>query len=98
MSLSGSLGAIPATAVLRRRFTSAIDTHLWGTAVKALCECGQCWAGNASELMLFLQPDRATTKAFLRKRKIQALEALQDTGRWPFGPVSYTHLRAHETR
>jgi hypothetical protein len=38
--------------------------------------------------MLFLQPDRATTKAFLRKRKIQALEALQDTGRWPFGQTN----------
>jgi hypothetical protein len=35
MSLSGSLGAIPATAVFRRRFTSAIGENLLGTAVNA---------------------------------------------------------------
>jgi hypothetical protein len=47
--------------------------------------CSHCWASNASELVLFLQPDKATSKAFFRKQKIQALEALQDTGRCPFG-------------
>jgi hypothetical protein len=52
--------------------------------VKALCECSLCGAGNASELVLFLQPCEATTKAFLCNQKIQAVEALQDTGRWLF--------------
>jgi hypothetical protein len=33
MSLSGSLGAIPATAVFRRRFTSAIGENLLGYCV-----------------------------------------------------------------
>src|ERR1700680_791443 len=84
MSLSGSLGAIPATAVLRRRFTSAICENLLGTAVMTLCECSPCGAGNASELVLFLRPFGATAKAFLCNRKIQAVEALQDTGRWLF--------------
>jgi hypothetical protein len=40
------------------------------------------WADNASGLVLFRKPERATTKALLRDRKIQAIEALQDTGRW----------------
>ena len=39
-------------------------------------------ADNASELVLFLRPCGATTKAFLCNRKIQVVEALQDTGRW----------------
>jgi hypothetical protein len=43
-----------------------------------------CRADNASELVLFLRPFGATTKAFLCNRKIQAVEALQDTGRWLF--------------
>ena len=34
--------------------------------------------------MLFLRPGNATTKAFFRNQKIQAVEALQDTGRWRF--------------
>jgi hypothetical protein len=41
-------------------------------------------ASNASELKLVLPPDRATTKALLDNRKTQAVEALQDTGRWLF--------------
>jgi hypothetical protein len=41
-------------------------------------------AGNASGLVLFRQPEKATTKALLSNRKIQAVEALQDTGRWRF--------------
>jgi hypothetical protein len=42
-------------------------------------------ASNASELKLVLEPGRATTKALFGNRKIQAVEALQDTGRWLFG-------------
>jgi len=38
-------------------------------------------AGNASELVLSLQPENAQPKAFLSDRKIQVDEALQDTGR-----------------
>jgi hypothetical protein len=34
--------------------------------------------------VLFLRPSNATTKAFFCNRKIQAVEALQDTGRWHF--------------
>jgi hypothetical protein len=49
-------------------------------------------ARNASELMLFLQPDRATPKAFFANRKIQAVEALQDTGRWLFGRTKFLDI------
>jgi hypothetical protein len=41
-------------------------------------------ASNASGLVLFRQPETATTKALFSNRKIQAVEALQDTGRWHF--------------
>jgi len=41
-------------------------------------------ASNASGLVLFRQPEKATTKALLNNRKIQVVEALQDTGRWRF--------------
>jgi hypothetical protein len=41
-------------------------------------------ASNASELLLFLPPANATTKAFFRNRNFQVIEALQDTGRWCF--------------
>jgi hypothetical protein len=44
--------------------------------------CSLVQASNASELMLFLQPGRTTTKAFFDNRKTVAVEALQDTGRW----------------
>jgi len=49
-------------------------------------------ASNASELMLVLQRVGATTKAFLCNRKIQALEALQDTGRCPFGQTKFLDI------
>src|SRR6476661_11035059 len=81
MSLSGSLGAIPVTVVFRRRFPPAIDTYLWDTSVNAYSNAA-FRAGNTSELVLFQEPERATTNALLRDRKIQAIEALQDTGRW----------------
>jgi hypothetical protein len=54
--------------------------------------CSQCWASNASELVLFLQPEKATTKAFFRKQKIQALEALQDTGRCHFDQTKFLDI------
>jgi hypothetical protein len=54
--------------------------------------CSQCWASNASELVLFLQPEKATTKAFFRKQKIQALEALQDTGRCHFDQTNFLDI------
>jgi hypothetical protein len=41
-------------------------------------------ASNASGLVLFRQPGKATTKALLSDRKILVVEALQDTGRWRF--------------
>ena len=41
-------------------------------------------ASKSSELLLFLPPANATTKAFFRNRKFQGIEALQDTGRWCF--------------
>jgi hypothetical protein len=41
-------------------------------------------ASNASGLVLFRQPEKATTKTLLSNRKIQVVEALQDTGRWRF--------------
>jgi hypothetical protein len=46
-------------------------------------------ASNASGLLLFLQPGNATTNAFSGNRKILALEALQDTGRWHFGQSKF---------
>ncbi|HEX9083425.1 MAG TPA: hypothetical protein VF836_01705 [Gemmatimonadaceae bacterium] len=42
--------------------------------------------------MLFLEPDGATTKAFFRKQKIQALEALQDTGRCLFDQTKFLDI------
>ena len=39
-------------------------------------------ASNASGLVLVRKPERATAKALFSNRKIQAIEALQDTGRW----------------
>jgi hypothetical protein len=38
-------------------------------------------ASNASELVLPRQPVSATANALLSNRKIQVIEALQDTGR-----------------
>jgi hypothetical protein len=41
-------------------------------------------ASNASGLVLVRKPERATAKALFSNRTIQAIEALQDTGRWCF--------------
>jgi hypothetical protein len=49
-------------------------------------------ASNASGLLLFRQPGNATTKAFFRNRKFQAVEALQDTGRWSFGQSDFLDI------
>jgi hypothetical protein len=49
-------------------------------------------ASNASELMLVLLPDRATTKALFDNRKTQAVEALQDTGRWLLGHSKFLDI------
>src|SRR6266480_5761463 len=55
MSLSGSLGAIPATAVFRRRLASAIGAHLLLLTVKAYSNAAfirpamranECWFDN----------------------------------------------------
>src|SRR3990170_4583867 len=82
MSLSGSLGAIPATAALRRRFTSVIGTYL-----------RYCVKTSGSELRPGSRQMRANeccstaSRRHQRKhrrasKKILAVEALQDTGRW----------------
>jgi hypothetical protein len=42
--------------------------------------------------VLFLRPGNATTKAFFNNRKIQAVEALQDTGRWIFCQSNFLDL------
>src|SRR6266516_6306237 len=91
MSLSGSLGAIPATAVFRRRFTSAIGAHL-RYYVKAYANAGFFRASNASGLELFRQPGNAKSNAFLSDRKIQVVEALQDTGRCCFGHSKFLDI------
>jgi hypothetical protein len=52
--------------------------------VKAYANAALKQASNASELVLSPQPDNAQPKAFLRDRKNQVDEALQDTGRWLF--------------
>jgi hypothetical protein len=49
-------------------------------------------AGNASGLVLFLQPVNATPKAFFSNRKSQAVEALQDTGRWHFSQCDFLDI------
>jgi hypothetical protein len=50
------------------------------------------WASNASGLVLFRQPEKATTNALLSNRKIQAIEALQDTGRWRFSQSDFLDI------
>jgi hypothetical protein len=42
--------------------------------------------------VLFLRPENATTKAFFNNRKIQAVEALQDTGRWLFCQLDFLDI------
>jgi hypothetical protein len=42
--------------------------------------------------VLFLRPENATTKAFFSNRKIQAVEALQDTGRWLFCQLDFLDI------
>ena len=49
-------------------------------------------ASNANELKLVLPPDRATTNALFDNRKTQAVEALQDTGRWLFGHSKFLDI------
>ncbi|MFL5636320.1 MAG: hypothetical protein ACJ79F_06360, partial [Gemmatimonadaceae bacterium] len=52
-----------------------------GTAVKAYANAALSRASNASGLLLFRQPVNAKPNALLSNRKIQVVEALQDTGR-----------------
>jgi hypothetical protein len=49
--------------------------------VKTYANAGFFRASNASGLELFRQPESVTAKALLSNRKIQVVEALQDTGR-----------------
>jgi hypothetical protein len=39
-------------------------------------------ASNADGLLLFRQPEGASTRALFSHREFQVVEALQDTGRW----------------
>jgi hypothetical protein len=42
--------------------------------------------------VLFRRPEKATTNALLSNRKIQVVEALQDTGRWRFSQSDFLDI------
>src|SRR4051812_8643176 len=69
MSLSGSLGAIPATAVFRRRFTSVIGENLLVLLVKAYANAALVRGQQCERMMLVRQPETAKPDAFFCNRK-----------------------------
>jgi hypothetical protein len=57
--------------------------------VKAYANAAFFEASNASGLVLIRQPGSAKAKALLSNRKPRVVEALQDTGRWPFSQSKF---------
>jgi hypothetical protein len=49
---------------------------------KLVANCGRVWPANAGGLVLLWSLSSVSANALTGNRKIQALEALQDTGRW----------------